>query len=59
MAAVDDFDLVIGSRYLHGVSVVNWPLHRIALSAFANRYIRLVTGLKARDWHERIPSVAS
>ncbi|MEZ5319378.1 MAG: polyprenol monophosphomannose synthase [Vicinamibacterales bacterium] len=42
-------DLVIGSRYLHGVSVVNWPLHRIALSAFANRYIRLVTGLTPSD----------
>jgi dolichol-phosphate mannosyltransferase len=42
-------DLVIGSRYLHGVSVVNWPLHRLALSVFANRYIRMVTGLTARD----------
>jgi dolichol-phosphate mannosyltransferase len=42
-------DLVIGSRYLNGVSVVNWPLHRIFLSAFANRYIRLVTSLKATD----------
>jgi dolichol-phosphate mannosyltransferase len=49
LAALDRFDLVIGSRYLHGVSVVNWPLHRIALSAFANRYIRLVTGLGAHD----------
>ncbi len=48
-AAIDRYDLVIGSRYLHGVSVVNWPLHRIALSAFANRYIRTVTGLTARD----------
>lgn len=44
-----DHDLVIGSRYLHGVSVVNWPLHRIALSAFANRYIRMVTGLTPTD----------
>ena len=42
-------DIVIGSRYLHGVSVVNWPLHRIFLSAFANRYIRAVTGLRRRD----------
>ncbi|HTI37924.1 MAG TPA: polyprenol monophosphomannose synthase [Vicinamibacterales bacterium] len=42
-------DIVIGSRYLHGVSVVNWPLHRIFLSAFANRYIRLVTRLSATD----------
>jgi dolichol-phosphate mannosyltransferase len=42
-------DLVIGSRYLKGVSVVNWPLHRIILSAFANRYIRAVAGLSPRD----------
>lgn len=42
-------DLVIGSRYLHGVSVVNWPLHRIFLSAFGNRYIRFVTNLAASD----------
>ena len=34
---------------LHGVSVVNWPLHRIILSSFANRYIRAVTGLEAHD----------
>jgi dolichol-phosphate mannosyltransferase len=49
VAALDHADLAIGSRYLHGVSVVNWPLHRIALSAFANRYIRGITGLPARD----------
>jgi dolichol-phosphate mannosyltransferase len=49
VAALEHYDLVIGSRYLHGVSVVNWPLHRIALSAFANRYIRAVTGLAPRD----------
>jgi dolichol-phosphate mannosyltransferase len=42
-------DLVIGSRYLRGVSVINWPLHRIVLSAFANRYIRVVTGLAPTD----------
>lgn len=42
-------DLVIGSRYLNGVSVVNWPLRRLILSAFANRYIRAVTGIQVRD----------
>jgi dolichol-phosphate mannosyltransferase len=42
-------DVVIGSRYLKGVSVVNWPLHRIVLSAFANRYIHAVTGLRIND----------
>ena len=48
-AATDQFDIVIGSRYLHGVSVVNWPLHRIFLSTFANRYIKTVTGLTPSD----------
>ena len=42
-------DLVVGSRYLHGISVVNWPLRRIILSTFANTYIRTVTGLGVRD----------
>ena len=48
-AAAADYDVVIGSRYLNGVSVVNWPLHRIFLSAFANRYIRAVTSLTPND----------
>lgn len=48
-AAALEFDVVIGSRYLNGVSVVNWPLHRIFLSAFANRYIRAVTSLTPHD----------
>src|SRR5690606_1481778 len=42
-------DVVIGSRYMNGVSVVNWPLHRIFLSAFANRYIRAVIRLSPTD----------
>ena len=49
VAAAAAADLVVGSRYLHGVSVVNWPLRRIILSAFANRYIRAVTGLDTHD----------
>jgi dolichol-phosphate mannosyltransferase len=49
VASAATHDVVIGSRYLNGVSVVNWPLHRIFLSAFANRYIRLVTSLAASD----------
>ena len=48
-AAAENADLVLGSRYLHGVSVVNWPLHRIILSSVANRYIRAVTGLDTQD----------
>ena len=49
VAAARRFDVVIGSRYLHGVSVVNWPLHRIALSAAANRYVRAITGAPVTD----------
>lgn len=48
-AAAADADLVLGSRYMRGVSVVNWPLYRIILSSFANRYIRAVTGLEVSD----------
>ena len=48
-AAAADADLVLGSRYMQGVSVVNWPLHRIVLSSLANRYIRAVTGIEVRD----------
>jgi dolichol-phosphate mannosyltransferase len=48
-AAADHYDMVIGSRYLTGVSVVNWPLHRLFLSAFANRYVRAVTRISATD----------
>ncbi len=42
-------DLVIGSRYTNGISVVNWPLRRLMLSYGANVYTRLVTGLKIMD----------
>jgi dolichol-phosphate mannosyltransferase len=43
------YDLVIGSRYINGVSVVNWPISRLLLSYFANIYTRIVTGLKVKD----------
>ena len=46
---MNHFDLVIGSRYIHGVNVVNWPLSRLILSWSANLYTRLVTGLPVRD----------
>jgi dolichol-phosphate mannosyltransferase len=49
VAAVGAHDVVIGSRYMQGVSVVNWPLRRLILSAFANRYIRAITRLRAQD----------
>jgi dolichol-phosphate mannosyltransferase len=44
-----EYDLVIGSRYLHGVSVVNWPLRRLMLSYFASVYTRTITGLRISD----------
>ncbi len=42
-------DLSIGSRYIKGVNVVNWPLSRILLSFFASKYVRLITGIKIKD----------
>jgi len=41
--------LVIGSRYISGVNVVNWPLARVLMSYFASVYVRLVTGIKIHD----------
>ncbi|BCS53660.1 polyprenol monophosphomannose synthase [Geobacter sp. SVR] len=49
LQAAASCDLVIGSRYLNGVSVVNWPLRRLMLSYFASVYARFVTGLKLMD----------
>ena len=49
VTATESYDLVIGSRYLNAVSVVNWPLWRLLLSAMANRYVRVVTGMPVRD----------
>lgn len=43
------YDVVIGSRYIKGISVENWPLSRILLSYFANLYARFITGLKIKD----------
>src|SRR5439155_974770 len=49
MAAAADHELVVGSRYLHGISVVNWTLTRLMLSQGGNLYVRAVTGLPLRD----------
>ena len=43
------YDVVVGSRYIKGVSVVNWPLSRIFLSYFANLYVRIITGMPIKD----------
>ena len=45
----EDADLVLGSRYLNGITVVNWPIERLLLSYFGNAYIRAVTKLPIRD----------
>lgn len=45
----EEADVVLGSRYLNGITVVNWPLRRLILSYMANRYSQLVTGLPLRD----------
>jgi dolichol-phosphate mannosyltransferase len=47
--ASGDADLVIGSRYVPGGTLRNWPVHRVALSTFANRYVRAITRLPVRD----------
>jgi dolichol-phosphate mannosyltransferase len=49
LEAIKESDLVIGSRYLNGVSVVNWPIRRLILSYFASVYTRFVTGLRLKD----------
>jgi dolichol-phosphate mannosyltransferase len=45
----DNIDLVVGSRYIKGVNVVNWPLSRVLLSYTASLYVRLITGMKVLD----------
>jgi dolichol-phosphate mannosyltransferase len=42
-------DIVIGSRYIEGITVINWPLTRLLISIFANIYVKLITGLKIND----------
>lgn len=45
----EGYDLVIGSRYINGVTVMNWPIKRLLLSYYANVYARIVTGLPLQD----------
>lgn len=47
--AIQENDLVLGSRYSNGVNVVNWPMRRLLLSYFANIYTRIITGLPVKD----------
>lgn len=46
---IEAADVVIGSRYLHGVNVINWPISRLILSYGANKYTRIVTGMPILD----------
>lgn len=48
-ACVDGADLAIGSRYIKGVNVVNWPLHRVLLSYGASFYVKIITGMRVHD----------
>lgn len=48
-AAIAGADVAIGSRYISGINVVNWPLGRVLMSYFASMYVRIVTGMKVRD----------
>src|SRR5574338_698600 len=49
LIAIKDNDLVLGSRYINGVRVLNWPMTRLLLSFFASVYTRFITGLPVRD----------
>lgn len=48
-AVVEGADVAVGSRYVSGVNVVNWPMKRILLSYYASAYVRIITGIHVRD----------
>lgn len=45
----DEVDMVIGSRYVSGINVINWPMNRVLLSYMASKYVKFITGLKIHD----------
>lgn len=47
--ADDGYDVTVGSRYIKGVNVVNWPMSRVLLSYFASRYVRIILGIPVED----------
>lgn len=47
--AIEGYDVAIGSRYIQGVNVVNWPMSRVLMSYFASSYVRVVTGMPIAD----------
>jgi dolichol-phosphate mannosyltransferase len=48
-SCVNGADVAIGSRYIKGVNVVNWPMGRVLMSYFASMYVRIITGIKIQD----------
>lgn len=48
-AAIDGNDVVVGSRYIKGVNVVNWPMSRLLMSYFASKYVRMITRMPVKD----------
>lgn len=59
--ATDGYDVAIGSRYISGVNVVNWPLNRIIMSYGASMYVRMIMGIRIKDstagfvcWHRKV-----
>ena len=46
---MNNSDIVVGSRYIKGISVLHWPLSRLLLSIFANYYVKFITGMKLKD----------
>ncbi|WP_303312753.1 polyprenol monophosphomannose synthase [Hymenobacter sp. BT730] len=46
---LENQDMAIGSRYIHGVNVVNWPMNRVLMSWFASAYVRFITGMPIMD----------
>lgn len=49
LKAIENHDLVLGSRYSKGINVINWPMKRLLLSYFANQYTKVITGLPISD----------
>ena len=49
LVAIKEHDLVLGSRYINGVRVLNWPMRRLLLSFFASIYTRIITGMPIKD----------
>lgn len=48
-ACLNGADVAVGSRYITGVNVVNWPMGRVLLSYYASKYVRIITGMKIKD----------